>query len=258
MTAATPWLHVAKPVARPRMRLFCFPHAGGGASLFRLWNEGLPETVEVCGAQLPGRESRWKEPLMARLDALVDAFVTAVEPRLDVPFALYGHSMGALLAFEIARELRRRKLPDPRILLVSGRRAPDLPAGAPPIRELSDDAFVEAMVRQYDGIPEAIRRDREMLQIFLPMLRADIGVIETYRWREEMPLQCPITVFAGLEDRSVDFQQLVAWRKFTMGAFRIEFFPGGHFFLQTERVGLLRSVERDLSGMVGGVSARPD
>lgn len=247
MTAATPWVHVAKPVARPQLRLFCFPHAGGGASLFRLWNEGLPASVEVCGAQLPGREGRWKEPPVECLEPLLDGFVTAAQSRLDTPFALYGHSMGALLAFEVARELRRRGLPGPRHLLVSGRRAPDLLAPAPPIRQLNDEAFVDAMVRQYDGIPEAIRRDREMLQIFLPMLRADIGVIETYRFREGSPLECPISVFAGLEDRSVDFRQLEAWRRFTTGEFRLEFLPGGHFFLQTGREGLLRSVARDLA-----------
>jgi medium-chain acyl-[acyl-carrier-protein] hydrolase len=248
MTAATPWLHIARSVARPQLRLFCFPHAGGGASLFRLWNEGLPPTVEVCGAQLPGRESRWKEPLTERLEPLLDAFVPAVQAWLDTPFALYGHSMGALVAFEVARELRRRGLPGPKHLLVSGRRAPDLPDPTPPIRWLDDEAFVDAMVQQYDGIPDAIRRDREMLQIFLPILRADISVIETYRWREEAPLECPISVFAGLDDRSVDFRQLEAWRRFTTGEFRLEFLPGGHFFLQTAREGLLRSVARDLRG----------
>jgi len=247
MTSGTPWLQIAKPLARPQLRLFCFAHAGGGASLFRLWNEALPAGVEVCGVQLPGRESRWKEPLISALPPLLNDFVGAILPRLDVPFALYGHSMGALLAFETARELRRRNLPQPRHVLVSGRRAPDLPALAPPIGGLDDQGFIEAMVRQYNGIPEAIRNDAEMLRIFLPILRADISVIETYRWREEAPLACPLTVFAGIDDISVDFPQLAAWRRFSAGEFRLEFLPGGHFFVQTHRGALLRSLTRDLA-----------
>src|SRR5689334_12985964 len=105
MTPSTPWLHVAKPVARPQVRMFCFAHAGGGASLFRAWHEALPETVEVCGVQLPGRESRWKEPAIASADRLLQSLFPALRPYLDVPAVLYGHSLGSLLAFEVAREM---------------------------------------------------------------------------------------------------------------------------------------------------------
>jgi medium-chain acyl-[acyl-carrier-protein] hydrolase len=228
--------------------MFCFPHAGGGASLFRTWSEALPPDIEVCGVQLPGRESRWKEPLIASIGTMIEALVPALQPWLDVPPLLYGHSMGSLLAFELARELRRRGLPQPRNLFVSGRRAPDIASPNAPIAALDEESFVAAIIRQYNGIPEPIRHDRELLRVFLPMLRADIGLIESYRWREEPPLECPISAFAGLDDPSVDYPNLIAWRRHTAGDFRLEFLAGGHFFPQTRRDLLLRGIARDLEG----------
>jgi medium-chain acyl-[acyl-carrier-protein] hydrolase len=248
MTPSNPWLIVAKPVARPRLRMFCLPHAGGGASMFRLWGDSLPDGVEVCGIQLPGREGRWKETPVPNLVRLVDCLVPAM--RLDFPYVLYGHSMGSILAFELAREFRRRRLREPSHLLVSGRRAPHLPLVHPPIAELPNDEFVAAITRQYNGIPRIIQQDRELLQLFLPLLRADMSVIETYRWQDEAPLDCPLSVFSGIDDRSVTVEQLLAWRALSKGEFRMELLPGDHFFPQTRRDQLLRSIARDLSPLL--------
>lgn len=248
MTPSNPWLVVAKPVARPQLRMYCLPHAGGGASMFRLWGESLPAGVEVCGIQLPGREGRWKEPTVPHLGQLVDCIVPAM--RLDVPYVFYGHSMGAILAFELACELRRSGLREPLHLMVSGRRAPQIPLDLPPIAGLADDAFIAAITRQYNGIPQIIQQDQELLQLFLPLLRADMSVIETYAWRDEAPLDCPLSVFSGIDDRSVTIEQLVAWRGLTNADFRLELLPGDHFFPQMRRDQLLRSIARDLTGLL--------
>jgi medium-chain acyl-[acyl-carrier-protein] hydrolase len=248
MTPSNPWLIVAKPVAQPRLRMFCLPHAGGGASMFRLWGDSLPEGVEVCGIQLPGREGRWKETAVPDLVRLVDCILPAM--RVDVPFVLYGHSMGSIIAFELGREFRRRGLAGPLHLLVSGRRAPHIPLDHPPIAGLATGEFVAAITRQYNGIPRIIQQDQELLQLFLPMLRADMSVIETYRWRDEEPLDCPLSVFSGIEDRSVTVEQLMAWRGLSKGEFRLELLPGDHFFPQTRRDQLLRSIARDLVGLL--------
>jgi medium-chain acyl-[acyl-carrier-protein] hydrolase len=245
MTPSNPWLIVAKPLPRPRLRMFCLPHAGGAASIFRLWSDSLPEGVEVCGIQLPGREGRWKEAPVPDLLRLIDCILPAMP--LDVPFVLYGHSMGSILAFELAREFRRRGLQGPLHLLVSGRRAPHLPLDHPPIAGLSDDQFVAAITRQYNGIPKIIQQDQELLQLFLPMLRADMSVIETYHWQDDDPLDCPLSVFSGIEDRTVAIEQLLAWRALSKGDFRLELLPGDHFFPQTRRNQLLRSIARDLA-----------
>jgi medium-chain acyl-[acyl-carrier-protein] hydrolase len=253
MTATNPWVIAARVVPRPRLRMFCFPHAGGGASMFRTWHEFLPDTIEVRGIQLPGRESRWKEPLVPDAERLLQAILPAMEPFLDTPCVLYGHSVGSLLAFEVAAEFRRHRLPPPLHLFVSGRRAPNLTSPFPPIVDLSDDAFVAAIVRLYDGMPRVIQQDRELLQIFLPMLRGDIAIAESYRWRGEAALDCPISVFGGLDDRSLTIEELVAWRPLTRGEFRLELLPGDHFFPQNRRDGLLRSMMRDLGPILSAL-----
>src|SRR5712692_7249454 len=154
MTAAATniWIQVARPAENPRLRLFCFAHAGGGAAVFRTWHEELPGTVEVCGIQVPGRESRWKEAAIPDVGGVLDQLIPALQSRLDIPFAIYGHSMGALLAFELACELRRRGLPGPGGLMVSGRQAPYLSVGRGAIKRKNDAEFLDQICKRYQGI----------------------------------------------------------------------------------------------------------
>jgi surfactin synthase thioesterase subunit len=252
MTAAPTnnWIHVAHPAESPRLRLFCFAHAGGGAALFRTWHEELPATVEVCGIQLPGRESRWKERPIPDVRQVLDQLVPVLQSRLDVPFVLYGHSMGAMLAFEMACELRRRRLPGPQALLVSGRQAPHLSAVRSGIATLSDAEFLDQICRRYQGIPEAVLGEPELLRFFLPVLRADFTLIESYRYTKEPPLTCPLSVYQGRDDQTVSFDQVAAWRCLTSGDFKLELLPGGHFFVQTDKVPLLRRVSRELDLLI--------
>lgn len=222
------------------MRLFCLPYAGGGASIYRLWPSELPADIDVCAIQLPGRESRLRDPAFTALSPLVHSLAQALLPALDLPFALTGHSMGALIAFELARLLRREHGLSPLHLFVSARRAPQLPSPDPPIHQLPQPAFVDSLLRRYNGIPQAILREPELMELFLPTLRADFAVIETYRYTADEPLDCPITAFGGLQDELVTRSELEGWQEQTRGAFDLYMLPGTHFFLQEQRPSMLR------------------
>ncbi|MGE3267186.1 MAG: thioesterase II family protein [Chloroflexota bacterium] len=236
--------------AQERLRIFCLPHAGTGASHFRAWQRLMPDDVTVYGVQLPGRESRLREPPHRRLVELVGVLAEVIRPHLDVPFALFGHSMGSWISFELTRELRRRFGAEPVHLFLSGRRAPQLPGPHSTIHHLPDAAFIYALTDRYSGIPDAFLREPELLQIFLPTLRADLAMVETYRYAEDAVLECPVSVFGGLDDISVSRAELAAWRDQTRGPFRLQMFPGNHFFVQTAREALARTVAASLPAAV--------
>jgi len=229
------------------MRLFCIAHAGGGASAFRGWADALPPEVEVCPVQLPGRENRIAEPAFDRLPPLVEALADAVDSLLTLPFALFGHSNGALIGFELARTLRARGRTGPVHLFASGRRAPDLPSAIAPTHHLPDAEFLDSL-QALGGLPAALLEHRELLSLLLPTLRADVSIHETYAFREEAPLECPLTAYGGLTDPRVSPEQLQAWSRHTRGPFVARLFPGGHFFLQEVRADFLRTLSADLHG----------
>lgn len=239
---------VAYPDPRPdaALRLFCFPHAGAGAAIFAGWPSLLPRTIDVAAVRLPGRETRLREAPYRRLDLLVDALEAALRPHLDRPFAFFGHSLGALVAFELVRRLRHRGGPLPSHLHVAGRRAPQLPDREPPVSALDDAAFVTELQRRYDGIPRAILDDVELLRLFLPMLRADCELLEGYVYRSEAPLPTPISAYGGRADERARGEDLAAWSVQTIGPFAMDVFAGGHFFLHDAQAELAAAVEREL------------
>jgi medium-chain acyl-[acyl-carrier-protein] hydrolase len=233
--------------SKTRLRLFCFPYAGGGASIFRAWSAKLPPTVEVCPIQLPGREHRWREAPFTRLLPLVEILAQDLQPLLHLPFAFFGHSMGALISFELAQQLCRKHGKTPVHLFVSGARAPHLPDLDPPIHHLPDAVFVEALRRRYNGIPEEVLRNAELMQIVLPALRADVEMCETYVPTTGAPLTSPISAYGGQYDTQIGYDGVVGWYVQTWGAFTFRFFPGGHFFLTSAQAALLRVISSELS-----------
>jgi medium-chain acyl-[acyl-carrier-protein] hydrolase len=160
-----------------------------------------------------------------------------------VPFAFFGHSMGALISFELARQLRRQHAPGPIALFVSAHRAPQRPAPNPPVHSLPQDEFVEEL-RRLNGTPEAVFQDAELMQLLLPTLRADFAVCETYTYMPEEPLECPILAFGGLQDHEVSRDDLAAWRAQTHRTFKLRMVPGDHFFLHSARASLVCVVSR--------------
>lgn len=239
------WFCAAEKRQQVNLRLFCFPFGGGGASFYRTWSKGLPPEVEVCAVQLPGRESRLREEPFTELLPLVTTLSEIMGTCIDIPFAFFGHSMGSLIGFELTRQLRREGKRGPVHLFVSGRRAPQIKNNDPPKHDLPKEEFIEA-IRSYNGTPELILREPELLELFLPILRADFSVLETYRYTEEHPVECAITAFGGLEDRKAKYEDLRAWKDQTCDGFRVKVFPGDHFYLKDAREELLEEIAKDL------------
>lgn len=243
------WVTCPRPRPQARLHLFCLPYAGGGASIYRAWPDDLPPEVEVCPIQLPGRESRFQEPAFARLALLVPALAHALRPYVRLPYALFGHSMGALLSFELARQFHRQGEPGPAHLFVSAFRAPQFPDPEPPLHDLPENAFI-AELRRLSGTPEEVMRNTELMHLMVPMLRADFAIHETYGYTEEDPLACPISAFGGQQDNEVSYEELMGWREQTAIAFTLRMLPGTHFFIHSSRALLLRAVSDDLAQLL--------
>jgi len=246
-TALDSWITCRKPIPQARLRVFCFPYAGSGVSIFRAWSDSLPAEVEVCPVQLPGRGTRLMEPPFTRLSPLIQALAQALFPLLDKPFAFFGHSLGALVSFELARQLRRQYAVQPVRLFISADRAPQIPNRDPPIHNLPEGEFLVEL-RRLNGTPREVLEDEELRQIMLPLLRADFAVYETYGYSTEPPLNCPISAFGGLQDHRVSRGDLEAWREQTSVSFSLRMFPGDHFFLNTTQPPLLGALSQELRG----------
>lgn len=242
---APPWFFCPRPNPSARLRLFGFPYAGGGALVYRQWAECLPAFVEFSAVELPGRGHRIKESPFATLEPLVESLAQAVSPYLDRPFSFFGHSLGALVGFELARHLRRRKGLEPAQLFASGASAPQLLSRSMALRDLPTPELL-ARLRELDGTPVALLDNSELMALMLPILRADFSVSETYAYYSEAPFSCPITVLGGEKDEGLDRERLEAWRSHTADAFSLRMLPGNHFFIHAERERLLRILSTEL------------
>ncbi len=226
----------------PRRRLFCLPFAGGGAAAYGLWWRSLPADIEVQAALLPGRESRIREQPLDTIAAMVDAVLPSIQAKLDLPYAIFGHSMGGLLAFEIASALERAGGPAPEHLFVSARRSPDEPDPATPMHRLPEFEFLDTMNSRYGAVPDAVRAERELLDLLLPVLRADTHAIETYEPSLERRVRCKVHVFGGLDDRYPTPAQLPNWQRVAEQPIRVRVFAGDHFYLTAQRDALTADI----------------
>lgn len=233
------------PDGRAEVRLFCFPYAGGSSMIFRTWGKALGPSVAVCPAHLPGRERRLTEKPYTSAQSLVEAAAEAIVPHLDRPFAFFGHSMGALISFELARRLRRLNMPQPTHIFLSGRGAPQLGVREAITYNLPDKEFAEEL-RRLNGTPREVLEHQELMELMIPLLRADFEVCQTYLYTQEPPLDCPVTAFGGLYDYEANGEMVGAWREQTSRAFRLCMMPGDHFFIHSAQERILGVLSKEL------------
>ncbi len=242
----THWIVFRKPRPSARLRLFCFPYAGGGASAYRSWAAALPDSVEVCPVQLPGRENRLSETPYAHMGELVSALDQALAPYLDLPHACFGHSMGAAVAYAWTRHRQAQGQSAPAHLLVSARRSPQLPDPEEPAYGLPDPQF-KARLRALNGTPEEVLNHPELMALMLPLVRRDFQLNDTYQPDPGPPLDCPVTAFGGLDDHKVSQAQLDAWRDTTRDRFQLRMLAGDHFYIHHNAQALTRAVAEALA-----------
>jgi medium-chain acyl-[acyl-carrier-protein] hydrolase len=233
------WFQSSPTPGRVDLKVFCFPYAGGSAQVFKKWPGLLPSTAQVVSVELPGRGSRLREPPSVSLPALIDDLENAIWPSLDKPFVFFGHSMGAIIAFELSRALRRKYDREPQALFVSGRRAPQLPRSEPITYNLPRDEFIDELIK-LDGTPKEVIEHAELMEIMIPLLRADFQMVQTYEYVADAPLRCPIIAYCGLQDHEEVGDKLLAWKEQTSSEFSLHMLPGDHFFIRSSQDELLR------------------
>lgn len=226
------WIRRFQNNSRIQTRLFCFHHAGGSASFFKTWHKGLPDSVEVCAIQLPGRWERVREPCFRRLDPLIDAMFDPMKNFMDRPFVLFGHSLGALIAYEFAKKLLACGH-SPTRLVCSARRAPHVAAALPFTHQLSDKELLERLRTRSSSDPDG-GQSLNIQNALLPVVRADFEIGESYTCSPSDPLPIPIDVFGGNQDTQVDQHGLTEWQAYTSTGFSLSMFDGKHFYLRTQ------------------------
>jgi medium-chain acyl-[acyl-carrier-protein] hydrolase len=242
-----------------KLKIFCFPYAGGTTQIFNKWADMLPSAVQVIPVELPGRGTRLKETPYVSASALIEDLVEAIRPLLDRPYLFFGHSMGAILAFELARELRRKFDSLPRGLIVSGRRAPQIPNDEPLTYNLPKAEFIEELIK-LDGTPREVIEHSELMEIMIPLLRADFQLVQTYRYTAGEPLNCPLFVYGGLRDPHIPRERLLPWKDVAGSDFKLHMLPGDHFFIRSSQAQLLALLTRDIHELLAhsSVASSPD
>jgi medium-chain acyl-[acyl-carrier-protein] hydrolase len=243
------WFERLSASKEPSLRLFCFPYAGGSADIYRRWRWWLPHQIELCLAHLPGRGRDMGGQAFTQLMPLVKAVTDCIDHETNAPYCLYGHSMGALISFEVARELFRRHRAGLRHLFVSGRRAPQWPRKERKTFDLPRDRFLDELKR-LDGTPLEVLHDPQLMEVFIDVLRADFEVVETYKYNPGERLPCPITVYGGLQDEDVSVESCEAWRRQTSVVCKVRMFPGDHFFIRNPLGDFIAALRGDLLSAV--------
>jgi len=249
-SAADRWLLRRPGDERCHLRMLCVPYAGGSAAVYHRWSGMLPNGVAAWPLRLPGRDARFSEPLATDLRSLVRDAAAALAPVLAEPFAVFGHSLGAFIGYELVRRLAEDWDLQAALLMVAARDAPQVPTYRGTIHTLDDDEFIEVLDRQYCAIPPMLREDRQMRAVYLPILRADATMLETYSHTPGAPLRCPIAVYGGTGDTATTSAGLAAWRELTTGGSAVTMLDGGHFFLESGLDRLLGLVGAELGATI--------
>jgi medium-chain acyl-[acyl-carrier-protein] hydrolase len=223
-------------------RLICLPYAGGTAATYRAWTQALPDDVEVLTVRLPGREPPFRDRPLDSIGEIVDFVRCGLTGLDELPFAIFGHSMGALVAFELTVALEADGDRSPDVLFVSSRRSPEERSVLDPVHQLPDDDFLDAMQERYNAVPEVIRREPDLLALLLPMLRADIRAFETYEPLTGRRVRCPVHVYGGSRDNHPAPDQLHRWQRVAEEEIRVRVFEGDHFYLTDQRDALTADI----------------
>jgi medium-chain acyl-[acyl-carrier-protein] hydrolase len=242
------WL-VRQTNSNHRLRLFCFSYAGGNAAIYHPWQQAFDPRIEVCAVQLPGRGRRMGQAPYTQLSSLVKELAAVVTHEKQLPFAFFGHSLGALLAFEIARYCQLHHLPMPVHLFASGCNAPQKRNKSEGMHLMSDDDLIDKL-KSYNGTPPEVLANRELMELVLPTIRADFGMAEDYHYRSALLLPTPITVLAGRKDDRSSQEQVQAWQLETKGHCEVHWFEGDHFFIHPENAAVRACVEAALSPLI--------
>jgi medium-chain acyl-[acyl-carrier-protein] hydrolase len=245
-TRPDPWIIRPRPNPHARLRLFCLPYAGGGASTYREWPGHLAADIEVVAVQFPGREERIRERAFSDASELCLQLAAVLAPYVDRPFALFGHCMGGLVSFELTRLFRTIGAPLPVHLFISGHAGPRKVYSFPPMAGMSDDELL-ALIRRLGGTRDEVLADPDVMRLMVPLLRCDLTVCESYRYVAAEPLACPISVFGGILDKVVRRPDLLLWDAETRGGFQARMYPGGHFFFDDLKPRLLQAITDDLA-----------
>lgn len=216
-----------------QVKLFCFPHAGASSALFNTWQSRFPAHIQLIPLDYPGHGSRYNEPLLSKIDELIQYLFDQIIINLSTPYLFYGHSLGTLISFELIRKLRQQNIMPPAHLIVSGRHAPQISSSDCWLHQLPDTEFIQKIQEKYSGIPTILLENSAMLALFIPIIRADLTIVETYRYKQESPLSCPITVIRGKSDHLINDTGLSAWQEQTNKAFNSISLAGNHFSLLT-------------------------
>lgn len=244
------WIVPIHTTKAPKFRIFAFCNGGAGASIYYPWKSLIADDVEFYAVQLPGRENRHLEPPILEMPLLIPLIADALNEFADLPFGFFGHSLGALLAFETTRELRRRGGKLPLALFLAGFPPPD-EVLRPAIYQLPQEAFIAAIGKYYEPIPEAQLKHAKFQEAFLPVLRADIQLADTYQYREEPALNIPLWILGGKEDPLANASTLKGWSRQTTGPFCVKLYPGSHFFIQAVRAEVCQILLTQLNALVG-------
>lgn len=243
MTNHRDWYLEYKKNPQADVRLFCFHHSGGAASFYFPWVESLSSNIELLAIQLPGRENRFSEPLMNDLKDILNSLTEAFHVYKDKPFFTFGHSLGALIAFEFALSIRNHYAVSPCHMIISSTKAPHLPFRMKPLSNL-DHNTLKKELEIYNGIDERIRQNDELLNLFLPIIKSDFSIYESHHYAKSEPFSCDILAISGGDDKTVTTEEILAWSDYTMGKFKHLSFPGGHFYLKEHQKQIIEIINQ--------------